>query len=86
MESRYDRLLTYHLVQGRIIDATQHEVPNLKIFAMHGKVKHYDEKHKLSKYYGYKDIVAATEGKTNGLTDADESPAAPPMPVHGGEL
>ena len=79
-------MLTYHLVQGRIINATKENVPGLTVFAMKGTAEHYEEKNKLSKYYDYEVIEAATNTKANGLRHASESPAAPLRQAHGGEL
>ena len=86
LEGQYDDSLTCHLVQGRIIDATKEDVQGLTVFAMSGQVEHYEDVTKLSKYYDYKVIVEATKHKTNGLQNANESPAAPLRPENGGEL
>ncbi len=61
-------------------------MPGLTVFAMKGKATHYEEETKLSEYYDYEVIEAATNTKANGLRDASESPAAPLRPAHGGEL
>ena len=79
-------MLTCHLVQGTIINATREDVPGLTVFAMKGTAEHYEEANKLSKYYDYEVIEAATNTKANGLRRASESPAAPLRPAHGGEL
>ena len=76
LEGQYDDLLMSHLFQGKIIDATKEDVQGLTVFAVGGRVEHYEDKTKLSKYYDYKPIVAATKDKANGLEDADKCPAA----------
>ena len=69
-------LLTCHLVQGRIIDAKKDPVENLNVFAMCGQAEHYPDETKLSKYYDYKPLLAATKGKPNGTNNVDQCPAA----------
>lgn len=85
-EGPYDVLLTCHLVQGRIIDATKECVDGLTVFAMQGTADHYAHEAKLSRYHDYEVIVEATKDKVNGLKDASKCPAAPLKPENGTEL
>ena len=76
LEGPYDRLLTSHLVQGRIINATKEDVPGSKVFAMNGTAEYYEDQSQLAKFYDYDLILPATKGKINGISHASECPAA----------